>query len=161
MLDLLGTYNDLVNRIAVEVKEILNESFVHSSENKVTKINVFEGFMPARNSRNKQDEKQDYPAVIVRFKKARNSIDKTEKLASVRFVIATYNDSDDGWRENLNIAQRLENELIKRAFVGPFSIEEYSELDFPEEQVLPFWTSAIDVKFTMPSTLTEINWRDF
>lgn len=161
-MELSSTYNDIVQRLASEIRTILNESYVHSSDNNATKINVFEGFMPIRNSRNKNDEKQDYPAVIVRFMKAKNNVDKSEKLATLRFVIATYNeDSDIGWRENLNIAQRLEHELLKRTFIGPFSIEDSSSLDFPEEQVLPFWTSAIDMKFTMPSTLPKIDWRNF
>ncbi|MEX3625837.1 hypothetical protein [Viridibacillus arvi] len=158
-MTIMNTYNDLVSAVADEIKVIVKDFRFKSRSSDEALINVFEGYMPERTSK-KDDENKDYPAIIVRFLSASGNIDKSEKLAKVRIIIGTFNEnSDEGWKENLGVVTRLEHELLKRAFIGPFSIEGEVDVELPEEQGVPYWTSAIDIKFTLPQTQTEINWE--
>lgn len=117
--------------------------------------NIYGGYPPPKLSqRSEEVDSEGYPFVIVRYL-GQTDVLFNKKTMSVRFIVGTYSkDEQNGWRDNLNVLNRIELALKETQTIGPFSITGKIELDLFEEQLRPTWHSTAIVEFEAP----QIQW---
>lgn len=112
---------------------------------------VHSGYLPPKPSkRDEETEPEDYPFVIVRYLGHGDKI-HDKKTMAVRIIIGTYNkDEQNGWRENLNVWNRIELALKEAQVVGSFNLAGQIDFELFEEQMRPSWHSAAVLEFEAP-----------
>lgn len=145
---------DLVDRLIEEIKIIVKDFHLETNIPGVKKPpQVISGYLGEKKPGSKQ-EPPDFPFVIVRY--LEDTDDGTQHTANVRLLIGAYNeDAQNGWRDCLRVAVRIKNELLKKRFFGPFSIEYPVKTELFEEQPFPEWTTSITFSVTMPKIQEE------
>lgn len=169
----------LIDELVKFIQEALKEMELSTKTEGVNStISVFSGYLPDEVNRNikkvneyrslkkvqvdnelvdiSKDLLDHYPYVIARFT---GEVDEFEKddVVSITLIISTYdNDSQNGWRDVMNIATRLKTELKARPMVGSFVLNEKIVVNLFEEQECPFWFGTMDLEFIIPQVQEEL-----
>ena len=145
---------DLVDNLKVFLQEKLNDLELQTKSPEIFKApTVHGGYLPPKPSRRDRDEENDpddYPFVIVRFLGHGDKIHDKKTMAA-RIIIGTYSkDEQNGWRENVNVWNRIELALKEAQAVGPFNLTGQIDFDLFEEQMRPSWHSTAVLEFEAP-----------
>ena len=145
---------DLVDTLKDFLQDKLKDMELQTKVPEILKApTVYGGYLPPKPSRAGRDEEtdpEDYPFVIVRYLGHGDKI-HDKKTIAVRIVIGTYSkDEQNGWRENLNVWNRIELAVKETQAVGPFNLAGQIDFDLFEEQMRPSWHSAAVLEFEAP-----------
>lgn len=143
---------DLVDSLVIFLKEVLKDLELPTKVDEVYKApNIYGGYPPPKpNQRNDDADSEGYPFVIVRYL-GQTDVLYDKKTMSVRLIIGTYSkDEQNGWRDNLNVWNRIEVALKEKQFIGPFSLTGKIEVDLFEEHMRPTWHSTAILEFDAP-----------
>lgn len=143
---------DLVDSLTNFLKEKLKDLELPTKTPEVYKSpNIYGGYAPPKPSqRTEEVDSEGYPFVIVRYL-GQTDVLFDKKTMSVRFIVGTYSkDEQNGWRDNLNVWNRMELALKETQTIGPFNLVGKIELDLFEEQMRPTWHSTAIVEFEAP-----------
>jgi hypothetical protein len=87
-----------------------------------------------------------------------NGIDE-EKSASVtlKIIVGVFSeDPQDGWRDAINIIQRIWQELFKRRVIAKrYRVEYPMKFEIPEEQPYPHWIGVMTTIWTVVHPVLE------
>lgn len=143
---------DLVDSLGNFLKETLKDLELPTKTLEVFKPpNVYGGYPPSKPSqRTDEFDSEGYPFVIVRYL-GQTDVVYDKKTIAVRLIVGTYSkDEQNGWRDNLNVWNRIELALKETQTIGPFALTGKIELDLFEEQLRPTWHSTATVEFEAP-----------
>lgn len=145
---------DLVDRLIEEIKVIVKDFHLDTNVPGVKKApQVISGYLGEKKPGAKQDP-PDFPFVIVRY--LEDNDDGQQHTANIRILVGTYSeDAQNGWRDTLQVATRIKNELLKKRFIGPFSIEYPVKMEIYEEQPCPEWAASVTFSVSMPKVQEE------
>lgn len=154
---------DLVDTLKDFIQDKLKDMELQTKVPEILKApTVYAGYLPPKPSRRERDEEtdpEDYPFVIVRYLGHGDKI-HDKKTIAIRVIIGTYSkDEQNGWRENVNVWNRIELALKEEQAVGSFNLA--GEIDFSlfEEQMRPSWHSTAVLEFEVPQI--QRNWSGF
>lgn len=120
---------------------------------------IFTGYLPPKSNKREESDPEDYPFVIVRFLGHGDKI-HDKKTMAIRIIIGTYSkDEQNGWRENVNVWDRIELALKEEQAIGPFNLAGVIDFDLFEEQLRPSWHSTAVLEFEVPQI--QRNWSGF
>ncbi|MEF7494349.1 hypothetical protein V4V34_07150, partial [Lysinibacillus sphaericus] len=117
---------ELLDNLVAFLNEELKEMRLSTKDENVEKAPmVYDGYLPpkATSSRRGDDtEQEDYPFVLVRFLGEADKI-YDENVAELKLVIGTYSkDEQHGWRDTLNVMNKIKISLLKKRVIGAASI---------------------------------------
>lgn len=108
-----------------------------------------------------QKAKSHFPYVLLRCIEEKNKINDSDEV-SIRGIVGAYDpDGYTGWKDVVNIATRLKQELIKNKNHTQFLIKDEIVFILFEEQSYPFWYGVLDLKFYIPQMKPELTDEDF
>jgi hypothetical protein len=115
---------------------------------------VIGGYLSEKKPGQKQDP-PDFPYVIVRYLEDEDT--EESNTAQVRIIAGTYSeDTQNGWRDCLNILTRIKEALLEQRFVcGSFKVERPIKTELPEEQPYPEWVAIMTITVTIPQVQQE------
>lgn len=149
---------DLVDILKDFLQEKLKDMELQTKQEILKAPTVYGGYLPpkpSRRERDKETDPEDYPFVIVRYLGQSDKI-HDKKTIAVRIVIGTYSkDEQNGWRENVNVWNRIELALKETQAVGPFNLAGQIDFDIFEEQMRPSWHSTAVLEFEAP----QVQWN--
>jgi len=145
---------DLVDTLENFLQEKLKDMELQTKVSENLKApTVYSGYLPPKQSRREREgetDSEDYPFVIVRYLGHKDKI-HDKKTMAVRIIIGTYNrDEQNGWRENLNVWNRIELALKEVQIIGSFNLTGQIDFELFEEQMRPSWHSAAVLEFEAP-----------
>lgn len=143
---------NLVDSLETFLKDTLKDLELPTKVDGVYKTpNIYGGYPPPKpNQRNEDLDSELYPFVIVRYL-GQTDVLNDKKTMSVRLIIGTYSkDEQNGWRDNLNVWNRIEIALKEKQIIGPFSLTGKIEVDLFEEHMRPNWHSTAILEFDAP-----------
>ncbi|WP_432702471.1 hypothetical protein [Lysinibacillus sphaericus] len=113
--------------------------------------NIYGGYPPPKPSqRNDEEDSEGYPFVIVRYL-GQTDVLYAKKTIAIRIIIGTYSkDEQNGWRDNLNVWNRIELALKETQTIGAFSLTGKIEVELFEEHMRPNWHSTAILEFDAP-----------
>ena len=144
----------LVDRLIKFITPVVAEYVLPSNVPGISKApQVISGYLKEKKPTAVQDP-PDFPYVIVRYL---NDTDTDEgTTATVKVIAGTYSeDTQDGWRDPMNIITKIKAALLKQRFFGPFKIERPVKTELPEEQPYPEWVVFLNLTVTMPQVQEE------
>lgn len=147
----MSTPISLIDAVRDFCEEVTKQYFLETNKNHNKEPQVVTGYLPTK----KSTDKPDFPYVIVRFMEGNDSQDSTVNL---KIIVGTYDEEDDsnGWRDVLNILQRIRTELFKRqALANKYRVELPFKYLLPEDQPYPEWIGWIETKWIIPSIVLE------
>lgn len=137
---------ELLDLLVEKVREILFDYKLRSTKDgEFVSINVYPQDLPGR----KKKEEATYPYVLVCFDEQTVSDDTDIKMY---FLIGIRDDNEDkqGFRDVLQIANKIYYELFESPAVGQFRMERECKIMLQQEDTFPFFIGGI-----------ETNWRRF
>lgn len=142
---------NLVDSLVNFLEENLKELELPTKTSDVYKTpNIYGGYAPPKQSQRNDEDEEGYPFVIVRYL-GHSDVLYDKKTIAVRIIIGTYSkDEQDGWRDNLNVWNRIELALKETQTIGAFSLAGKIEVDLFEEQMRPTWHSTAIIEFEAP-----------
>ena len=122
---------------------------------------VYKGYLPPKkNGRDREDDSDFYPFVIVRFINDDDEL-HGDNIANFRLVVGTYSqDEQFGWEDTLAVLQRIKLRLKELQEVGSATLYEKIESGIFENQKKPLWHGVMDVSLKLPSIHWERNVLD-
>lgn len=89
----------------------------------------------------KQDDiSKSIPFVIVRYLNGEET--ENQGTATVKFIATTYSQHGQGWRDPLNVLERLRQAILrKRIIASRFEIQFPFKIDAPEDRPWPYWVA--------------------
>lgn len=150
---------DLIDKLVAFLNEELKEMRLSTKDENIEKApTVYDGYLPpkATSSRRGDDtEQEDYPFVIVRYLDEDDELYK-ENVATFRLVVGTYSkDEQRGWRDTLNVMNRIKITLMKKRVIGAAALTGKIITSLFEEQSKPMWHGAMLVQFNLPQVAWE------
>ena len=149
----------LIDRLIDFIKPVVAEYVLPSNVPWITKApQVLGGYLPEKKPRPGQDP-PDFPYVIVRYLEDDDTYE--ENTATVRIIAGAYSeDTQDGWRDCMNVITKIKTALLKQRFFGPFKIEKPVKTELPEEQPYPEWVAFLMLTITIPQVQEEGGYQD-
>jgi len=144
----------LVDRLIEFITPVVAEYVLPSNVPGISKApQVISGYLKEKKPMAKQ-EPPDFPYVIVRY------LDDTDTdegaTANVKIIAGTYSeDTQDGWRDCMNVITKIKVALLKQRFFGPFKIEKPIKTELPEDQPYPEWVAFLNLTVTIPQVQEE------
>lgn len=117
---------------------------------------VIAGYLPPKKSDSSSDP--DFPFVIVRLIEGTDTQDDAKVV--IKIIAGTFSeDAQSGWRDPVNILQRIRTELLKRRVVGgKFRLEFPLKIEMPEEQPFPEWVGFMTTTWTIAQPVEEVQY---
>jgi len=142
---------NLVDSLVNFLEENLKELELPTKISDVYKApNIYGGYPPPKSSQRNDEDAEGYPFVVVRYL-GQTDVLYDKKTIAVRIIIGNYSkDEQDGWRDNLNVWDRIEIALKETQTIGAFSLAGKIEVDLFEEQMRPTWHSTAILEFEAP-----------
>lgn len=143
---------DLLDMLAEQIIDLTKDFQLSTKVKDIVKIpDVHIGYLPPKM---KNIQNTEYPYVIIKFS---NESSKPHEISKTRvYIIAgAYSEDVEGWKDVLNILNRIKVGLMKLPFIGPFEIIEYTT-DLPEEQPLPEWIAYSVIDLSAPTIRQEV-----
>lgn len=150
---------ELLDNLVAFLNEELKEMRLSTKDENVEKAPmVYDGYLPpkATSSRRGDDTEQEYyPFVLVRYLGEADKI-YDENVAELKLVIGTYSkDEQHGWRDTLNVMNKIKISLGKKRVIGAASITGTISMALFEEQMKPMWHGVMEVQFNLP----QVSWE--
>ncbi len=148
---------NLVDALKIFLEEKLKDLELPTKTPDVYRMpNIYGGYPPSKPSqRNDEVDSDGYPFVVVRFL-GQTDVLYDKKTMAVRIIIGTYSkDEQDGWRDNLNVWNRIELALKEAQTIGAFSLAGKIEMDLFEDHMRPSWHSTAVLEFEAP----QVQWN--
>lgn len=136
---------ELVETLEEQMKELFSDSnLLNSYETKFD-----EGKVP--NIRTgwyeKKKDKEDFPYILISPLKETNARDSAQ--INVMFIIGTYSDSLNGWKDVSLIAEKIKKYLqTRRTIAQRFEIHPNLEINYPDDQPYPQWFCYVIATFS-------------
>jgi hypothetical protein len=140
----------MLDRLVERIEAIVSNIELPSNlEGVKTAPRVVAGYLPEKKPTQKQDP-PDIPYVIVRFLEANET--NQNATATVKVIVGTYSkDTQDGWRDTLNVLTRIKQELLARpVFGGSFLVDRPIKTELPEEHPYPEWWGSLTLNVIVP-----------
>jgi hypothetical protein len=148
----IAMVDELIEFIKPVVAEFTLQTNVKGADPKPPQ--VIGGFLKDKQPNEKQDP-PDFPFVIVRFLEENDNPD--ENTAQVRIYVGTYSDDpQNGWRDAMNVAQKIKHHLLSKRYFGSFCAERPFKTTLLEEQPMPEWIVEMTVTVSMPQIQYEM-----
>lgn len=150
----------LVDRLVEFIKPVVAEYVLPSNVHGVSKApQVLAGYLPEKKPGPGQDP-PDFPYVIVRYLEDDDTDDND--VAKVKIIAGTYSDdTQDGWRDVLNVITKIKTALLKQRFFGPFKLEKPVKTELPEDQPYPEWVAFLNLSnIIIPQIQEEGGYQD-
>lgn len=146
---------ELVDALVEFIKVAAKDYDLSTKIDGVTKMpDVHAGYLPPKEKNN--DDKAIFPYIIVQYDSGH---DDQDNQAKIRIIIGTYSeDEQNGWRDALNVANRLHIALRKSPLLGPFSLVGPIKPKLFPEQFCPEWLAMIEVSYNLPQV--QFEWSD-
>lgn len=150
---------ELVDELVNFIKEVVSDYDLFTKIEGVTKVpSVYPGYLPPVNKENNNGTPGDYPYILVRFLNDADVMNESN-TANIRLIIATYSeDEQNGWRDTMNLVDRIKFELREKMFIGPFSLTGKIETNLFEDHPYPYWHAIMDLSFHIPQV--QMKWSD-
>lgn len=149
----------LVDRLIDFIKPVVAEYVLKSNVPGIAKApQVISGYLKEKRRGELQDP-PDFPYVIVRYLED----DDTDNgsIAKLIIIAGTHSeDTQDGWRDCMNVITKIKAALLKQRFFGPFKIEKPVKTELPEEQPYPEWVAFLTLNVTIPQIQEEGGYQD-
>lgn len=149
---------NLVDDLVSFLTEALKEMQLPTKDESVLKApTVYDGYLPPKKNvrRGESTEDEDYPFVIVRYLGEEDDLDKEDTI-HLRIIVGTYStDEQYGWRDTLNVMNRIKIAVKKQQTIGSASLTGKIEIALFEEHLKPMWHGVMEMQFTMP----QIEWE--
>lgn len=145
---------DLVDKLKEFITPVVAEMELKTNVSGILKApQVITGYLQEKKPLQKQDP-PDFPYVIIRYLEDDDTMDVD--TAKVKIYAGTYSeDTQDGWRDALNVITKVKTALLKQRFFGPFKIEYPVKTELPEEQPYPEWVAFLTLNITIPHITEE------
>lgn len=138
---------ELLDLLVDKVREIISDFKLRSTkDSEYGSINVYAQDLPGRK---KKEDATYYPYIIVCFDEQTVSDDIDIKMY---FLIGIRDDNEDkqGFRDVLQIANKIYFKLLESPLVGQFRMEKECKIMLQQEDTFPFFIGGI-----------ETNWKTF
>ncbi|MBG9479414.1 hypothetical protein [Lysinibacillus sphaericus] len=150
---------NLIDDLVAFLNETLKEMQLPTKDENIVKApTVYDGYLPPKKNpsrRGEDTEQDDFPYVIVRYLGEEDQQYK-ENVATLRLVVGTFSkDEQHGWRDNLNVMNRIKISLGKKQVIGAASITGTISMALFEEHPKPMWHGVMEVQFNLP----QVEWE--
>lgn len=149
---------NLVDDLVSFLTKALNEMQLPTKDERVLKApTVYDGYLPPKKNarRGESTEDEDYPFVIIRYLGEEDDLNKYNTI-HLRFVVGTYStDEQHGWRDTLNLMNRIKIAVKKEQTIGAASLTGKIEMALFEEHLKPMWHGVMELSFYMP----QVEWE--
>ncbi|ABO49744.1 hypothetical protein Dred_1210 [Desulforamulus reducens MI-1] len=144
----------LIDKLIEFIKPVMAEFELQSNVPGVLKApQVIPGYLGEKKPIKEQDP-PDFPYVIIRYLEDEDV--NTGATAKVRIYAGTYSeDTQDGWRDAVNVITKIKTALKRRSYFGPFKVEYPIKTELPEEQPYPEWVAVLNLTVTIPQVYEE------
>ena len=135
---------ELLDALADKVREILADFKIRSTKDgEHCEINIYVQYLPGRK---KKEDETFYPYVIVCFDEQTVS---DENEIKIYFLIGIRDDNEDkqGFRDVLQIANKIYYKLLEQPLVGNFRIERECKIILQQEETFPFFIGGIETNW--------------
>lgn len=149
----------LIDNLVEFLNETLKEMRLPTKDETIEKApTAYDGYLPSKKNasrRGEETEHDDYPFVIVRYLGEEDEQYK-ENVTTLRLVVGTYSkDEQHGWRDTLNVMNKIKISLGKKRVIGAASITGTISMALFEEQMKPMWHGVMEVQFNLPQVAWE------
>lgn len=144
----------LIDSLIPFVESVVADFVLDSNVKGVKKApQVIAGYLKEKQPNEKQDP-PDFPYVILRFLDGSDA--DGHHTVRIKIMAGTYSqDAQHGWRDPVNILQRIKDELLKLPYLGPFQIVKPVKTELPEEQPYPEWVAWMILQVIIPQIIVE------
>lgn len=146
---------DILDALVIFLQDALKEMLLSTKDETVLKApTVYDGYLPPKQNRKRGEddpEQEDYPFVIVRYLGEEDEMFKENNM-NFRILVGTYSkDEQRGWRDTLNVMNRIKIKLKERQVIGNANLSGKIESALFEEQMKPTWHGVMEVAFETPT----------
>lgn len=127
--------------------EMQNSIGLTNGNEEVAIPKVFNGYLPMKKAGAKDKEREDYPYIIIRLKKA--SDDFETNTLSIQLILGIYRNDETGCIDLLHLYEAVRKSLLGKRLFGAAVLEPPLELEIDESQGLPYFVGVIKTKFTV------------
>lgn len=127
--------------------EMQNSIGLTNENEEVAIPKVFNGYLPMKKVGAKDKEREDYPYIIIRLKKA--SDDFEINTLSVKLILGIYRNDETGWVDLLHLYEVVRKSLLGKRLFGAAVLEPPLELEVDESQGLPYFVGIINTKISL------------
>lgn len=140
------TVCDLVDRLIAWLPEQLDEVRLTPVDGSADRApEMVAGWLPPIG----EDDEPRIPYIVVRAVEGQDGADST--TTTVRMLVATYAEDEQGWRDAVNVVQRIRGALTSQRTLGPHHLELPIQWTMGGEgEPLPQWTALITTTWTSP-----------
>lgn len=148
---------DTLNEIEAFLKYELKELKFPTKNNQENTPQIFQGYLPPKiNVRNREDELNYYPFVIVRFLSNEDSLNEGDDISHFRLAIGTYNEDEHlGWKDTVTLMQFIKRRLKEVQIIGATTITGEINMALYEEQSKPLYHGVMEFTLKNP----KISWE--
>lgn len=141
----------LLEELKTFIEQIVDNYMLETNQQGKKPPQVIIGFLPPKNLSNIPD----FPCIILRLVEGKD--DEESATVTVKIIIGTYcEDTKEGWREPLNLIQRIWYELYKRRIIAKrYRVEYPMKFEIPEEQPYPYWIGVMTTVWTVAHPVLE------
>lgn len=117
---------------------------------------VVPGWLPTKDPKN-PDRVEDFPIVLVRFA-GHDDTAPGESTVRVHIFVGTYSESPEGWRDTVNVIERIRQAFLeKRTVAQKFRLELPMKSTVPtEEPPMPYWIGYLETRWTIAQPIEEV-----
>lgn len=141
---------DLIDGLAVEVKEALKNYRLRTAKENLVPINVYTQNLPLK--KEKGDERQ-YPYVLICFDDESIETKESPMNVSVYFIIGIIDKTEDkqGYRDVLQIANLIYQYLFRKGIIAKAFRPSYPfKIALQQEDTYPYYFGGIESVWEMP-----------
>ncbi|MCG7435564.1 hypothetical protein [Lysinibacillus fusiformis] len=151
----------LIDDLVCFFNETLKEMRLPTKDEDVERApTAYDGYLPPKKNQSKRrddsdTEQEDFPYVIVRYLGEEDTQYK-ENVVALRVLIGTYSkDEQHGWRDTLNVMNRIKIALGKKQTIGAASLTGTISMALFEDHPRPMWHGVMEVQFNLPQVVWE------
>lgn len=127
---------DLLSSLKEFIEKTVKDYSLETKAKQLREPKVHEGYLPPKDSGNADES--EFPFVIIRLLEDESSLE--EGKVKIKLLTGTYSYDSDGWKDAVNIMNRIKLKLFeKRILDKKFRIEYPFKIVLPEEQPYPQW----------------------
>ncbi|MDD4599624.1 hypothetical protein SDC9_04142 [bioreactor metagenome] len=154
----------LVDELCILVGQATKELILEVKKGEPRAPIIISGFLDddePKPGRPPEDETEKaVPFVIARFLTGEDS--QQTGTATIRIIATTYSKHGQGWRDPLEVLERIRQELLRNRTLGKkFRLELPIKTEMPEDQPWPYWVAWMTTTWTIAQPIEEVDYGDY
>jgi hypothetical protein len=147
----------LIDELCLFVQGVVKEILLPTSQGELKTPTVHPGYLPFKGAAS--EDAAEYPLIIVRLLNGDDNEDGSK--ATVQIIVGTYGEDSQGWREVLNILERIRQSLFKtRTIAKKYRIEYPLKWEVPDEQPRLQWIASMTTNWTIAQPIEEVIYEE-